>query len=194
MNKNIEHYIFKKENFLDQKDCNNYIKELNVNDWTKHDWYYPDTGLLKKPSGNNEPENIQSKDFSDKVATINQVIIKKLQSAILEYVQSLNFNWYEGWNGYSGLKFIRYQPNQTMKNHCDHIHSLFDGETRGVPILSIIGVLNDDYEGGELIMLEDKKIDTKAGELLIFPSNFLYPHKITPVTKGVRYSYVSWVW
>ena len=39
-----------------------------------------------------------------------------------------------------------------------------------------------------------KKIDTKKGDLLIFPSNFLYPHKITPITKGVRYSYVSWVW
>ena len=39
-----------------------------------------------------------------------------------------------------------------------------------------------------------KKIDTRKGDLIIFPSNFLYPHKITPVTKGVRYSYVSWVW
>ena len=81
-----------------------------------------------------------------------------------------------------------------MQNHCDHIHSLFDGEIKGVPILSIIGILNDDYEGGKLIMFEDKTIETKKGDLLIFPSNFLYPHKIAPVTKGVRYSYVSWVW
>ena len=43
-------------------------------------------------------------------------------------------------------------------------------------------------------MFEDKKIDTKKGDLLIFPSNFLYPHRIAPVTKGARYSYVSWVW
>ena len=81
-----------------------------------------------------------------------------------------------------------------MANHCDHIQSLFDGEKKGIPILSIIGILNDDYEGGELIMFEDKKINTKKGDLLIFPSNFLYPHQITPVTKGVRYSYVSWLW
>ena len=39
-----------------------------------------------------------------------------------------------------------------------------------------------------------KKIDTKKGDLLIFPSNFLYPHEVEPVTKGVRYSYVSWIW
>ena len=82
-----------------------------------------------------------------------------------------------------------------MENHCDHIHSMFDGERKGIPILSIVGVLNDDYEGGELIMFDgDKTISTKKGDLLIFPSNFLYPHRITPVTKGPRYSYVSWVW
>ena len=81
-----------------------------------------------------------------------------------------------------------------MANHCDHISSLFDGKRKGIPILSIIGLLNDDFEGGELIMFEDKKIDTKKGDLLIFPSNFMYPHEIMPVTKGVRYSYVSWVW
>ena len=81
-----------------------------------------------------------------------------------------------------------------MQNHCDHIQSMFDGERRGIPILSIVGILNDDYEGGELIMFGDKKIDTKKGDLWIFPSNFLYPHEITPVIKGVRYSYVSWAW
>ena len=81
-----------------------------------------------------------------------------------------------------------------MENHHDHIQHMFDGKRKGAPVLSIIGILNDDYEGGELIMFEDKKINTKKGDLIIFPSNFLYPHEITPVTKGVRYSYVSWVW
>jgi predicted 2-oxoglutarate/Fe(II)-dependent dioxygenase YbiX len=194
MDKNIEHYVFHKKNFLNNKQCKDYVKELNVHAWTKHDWHNSHSGTFSKPSGDNEPEYIESKDFSDKVATINEAIIKKLHVTILEYIQSLKFNWYEGWNGYSGLKFIRYCPNQTMKNHCDHIHSLFDGERKGVPVLSIIGVLNDDYEGGELIMFEDKKINTKAGDLLIFPSNFLYPHQIAPVTKRARYSYVSWVW
>ena len=74
------------------------------------------------------------------------------------------------------------------------LNGLVDGEKKGIPVLSIIGILNDDYEGGELIMFEDEKIDTKKGDLLIFPSNFLYPHEIAPVTEGVRYSYVSWVW
>jgi predicted 2-oxoglutarate/Fe(II)-dependent dioxygenase YbiX len=71
---------------------------------------------------------------------------------------------------------------------------MFDGERKGIPILSCLGLLNDDYEGGEFIMFDDMKIDFKKGDLLIFPSNFLYPHKVQPVTKGTRYSYISWVW
>ena len=61
-------------------------------------------------------------------------------------------------------------------------------------MISIIGFMNDDYEGGNMFLCEDKKIDVKKGSLLVFPSSFMYPHQITPITKGVRHSYVSWVW
>ena len=81
-----------------------------------------------------------------------------------------------------------------MNYHCDHIHSLFDGERKGVPILSCLGLLNDDYEGGEFFILDDLKIELKKGDLLIFPSNFMYPHRVEPVLSGIRYSYISWVW
>ena len=177
MNKNIEHYVFHKENFLDEKYCENCINELNKCDWQKHEWYTSVSDSLQGRSGK-----------------INEFIIENLHSTVLEYVESFEFEWFDGWEGYTPIRFNRYSPGQTMKLHCDHIHDMFDGERRGIPVLSIIGILNDDYEGGELIMFEDKKIDTKKGDLLIFPSNFLYPHEIAPVTEGVRYSYVSWVW
>ena len=80
------------------------------------------------------------------------------------------------------------------KWHCDHISELFDGQRKGIPTLSIVGLLNEDYEGGELIMFDNYEIKLKQGDLMIFPSNFLYPHKVEPIKKGVRYSYVSWVW
>jgi predicted 2-oxoglutarate/Fe(II)-dependent dioxygenase YbiX len=81
-----------------------------------------------------------------------------------------------------------------MQLHCDHIHTLFDGKRRGIPILSIVGVLNENFEGGEWVMFENKKIELKTGDILMFPSNFLYPHGVLPITKGTRYSFVSWVW
>ncbi len=103
-------------------------------------------------------------------------------------------NWYSSWNGYTQLRYNRYNTDTQMKLHCDHIHSMFDGDRKGVPTLSILGSLNDDYEGGELVFWEQEEIQLKAGQIMIFPSNFMYPHKVIEVTKGTRYSFVSWVW
>ena len=36
------------------------------------------------------------------------------------------------------------------------------------------------------------EIRLKTGDILMFPSNFMYPHEVTECTKGTRYSFVSW--
>ena len=48
-------------------------------------------------------------------------------------------------------------------------------------------------EGGEFFMI-DKQREFSKGDILIFPSNFIYPHVVKPVTKGIRYSFISWIW
>ena len=78
-----------------------------------------------------------------------------------------------------------------MRKHYDHIHSVFDGSRKGIPCLSFIGILNNNFTGGDFI-IRNKKIKTKTGDIIIFPSCFLYPHEVTEVKKGVRYSFVSW--
>ena len=201
MNKNIEHYVFRKRKFLEEEYCENSINELNKVVWEKHKWYNPKSHEMYKESEDYEPEFISLElpynfiDDGDRITKINNFIVQELYSAIEEYIfHYLNIDWYTGWEGYTALTFYRYYPGQIMKNDIVHIQSMFDGTRKGIPTLTIIGILNDDYEGGELIMFEDKKIDIKQGDLLIFPSNFLYPHKIAPVIKGVRYSYVAFVW
>jgi predicted 2-oxoglutarate/Fe(II)-dependent dioxygenase YbiX len=81
-----------------------------------------------------------------------------------------------------------------MKEHCDHIKDMFDGERRGIPILSVIAGLNNTYTGGNLKMFGGEDYSLNIGDVIVFPSNFMYPHAAAPVTTGVRYSYVSWVW
>ena len=193
MNKNIEHYVFHKENFLEESYCKNTIDELNKCGWKKHEWYSATEDVYRQLSADSEPDTLGEVNPKNS-EKINDFIISSLHSTLHEYINKFKFDWFNSWAGYTTIKFIRYSVGQTMHQHCDHIHSMFDGEKKGIPVLSIIGILNDDYEGGELIMFGDKKIDTKKGDLLIFPSNFLYPHEITPVTRGVRYSYTSWVW
>ena len=43
------------------------------------------------------------------------------------------------------------------------------------------------------IKKEIKKFKLGKGTILFFPSNFMYPHIIKTITKGTRYSIVSWL-
>ena len=53
--------------------------------------------------------------------------------------------------------------------------------------LSCLLYLNDDYEGGEFVIIGQEYKPAK-GSALIFPSNFMFPHKINKVTGGERWS------
>lgn len=62
---------------------------------------------------------------------------------------------------------------------------------------SLILLLNNDYKGGELVFNnpkydEEYKIETRPGRLIVWPSNFLFPHKVNEVEDGKRYSIVGW--
>lgn len=97
----------------------------------------------------------------------------------------------------SHVRFNRYTENQLMKPHTDHITSLFDGRARGIPVLSLVGLINKAEEGGEFFMNllgERKEYLKESGELIIFPSVFIYEHEVQPVRKGVRDSFVSWTY
>jgi predicted 2-oxoglutarate/Fe(II)-dependent dioxygenase YbiX len=81
-----------------------------------------------------------------------------------------------------------------MTEHCDHVRHVFDGKRKGIPTVSIVGSLSDDYEGGYLRFWDKEDYFLGKGEVIFFPSNFLYPHRVTEITRGVRYTFVSWVW
>jgi|TARA_R100000008_G_scaffold76434_1_gene56259 predicted 2-oxoglutarate/Fe(II)-dependent dioxygenase YbiX len=188
MKKRLEDYVIKFQGFLDKKFCNETIKQLKKNGWEDHYFNYSVTNENIKRSGNQELE-ISYQQIPNK-----KIIMDKLFTAIASYQKNLNFYWWNTWNGYTSIRFNRYTKTKKMAFHCDHIHTIFDGKRRGVPILSCLGALNDNYTGGEFVLFKDTVIELKQGELLIFPSSFLYPHKVEPVKKGKRYTYISWVW
>jgi predicted 2-oxoglutarate/Fe(II)-dependent dioxygenase YbiX len=64
--------------------------------------------------------------------------------------------------------------------------------------MSCILLLNNDYEGGNLCFRNpdesgEWEVEVKPNRMIIWPSNFLYPHTVKPVTKGTRYSIVAWI-
>ena len=190
MKLNIKDYI-KQSSFLENDFCDETIKriqEIESSEWRKHAYYNNQTGKLVS-NGNQELDIIYANHLDN-----TRIIIEKMWYSIANYIDSFKYPWFTDWSGFSPIRYNRYSLNQKMNYHCDHIHSLFDGDRKGIPILSCLGLLNDDYEGGEFFILDDLKIELKKGDLLIFPSNFMYPHRVKPVLKGVRYSYISWVW
>ena len=86
----------------------------------------------------------------------------------------------------SGYELLRYKEGQFYTQHTDS----FKARPRAV---SCSFLLNDDYEGGEFAFFNRELVyKLKKGSCIMFPSNFMYPHEIMPVTSGTRYSIVTW--
>ena len=86
----------------------------------------------------------------------------------------------------TGYALLRYEAGQFYTQHTDS----FTEEQR---TLTCSLMLNDDYEGGEFCFFDQAlSYRPSAGDALMFPSNFMYPHEIRPITSGIRYSLITW--
>ena len=187
---NLKDYILLLDNWIPKYILDKTLEELPKNKfWKQHK--YTDTKTLKTEQHNGDKElDICYGENLTYIQKLHDLIWKALEKYII--VDKIGGNNLIGWSGFSQIKFNRYNKDQIMSKHIDHIVSLFPGNPKGIPILSIVSLLNDNYQGGEFIMFDDYEIKFKAGDLLIFPSVFLYPHLVKPVTKGIRYAFVSW--
>jgi hypothetical protein len=95
-----------------------------------------------------------------------------------------------GYEKIINIEILKYEDNGFYTWHVDHF--------AGIPrTMSCILLLNNDYEGGNLCFRNpdgsgEWEIDVKPNRMIVWPSNFLYPHTVKPVTKGIRYSVVAW--
>lgn len=130
-------------------------------------------------------ENVPSDLFDDidlKLAGIWKDCKDVQLDPVSHYRAAFNIAPLKYWESFN---YVRYGKNQHFQIHSDHGYSY-------TCVLSAVGYLNDDYEGGELFF--DKfnlKIKPKAGDLYLFPSAFIYSHAAFPVTEGVKYSIVT---
>ncbi len=100
------------------------------------------------------------------------------------------------YNALKGFEFQQHYVNiqKTLPGqgyHKWHCENKGDGNTRRV--LATMLYLNDDFEGGEFFLCGED-MELKRGHVIVFPSVFVYPHEVKRVTKGTRYSFVSWAW
>ena len=92
---------------------------------------------------------------------------------------------------HTDFRINKYGVNGFMSSHIDNIHHSH-GQKYGYPQVSVLLFLNDDYEG-DLVTRRAIIYKKKKGSAVVFPSNFMFPHEVTTVTKGERWSVISWL-
>jgi predicted 2-oxoglutarate/Fe(II)-dependent dioxygenase YbiX len=115
---------------------------------------------------------------------------QKIFHAMNLYIHKNNFSKYYRLSEINQVEILKYEKTYHYEYHVD---AMKDAQRT----LSAILFLNNDYEGGELCFkntFDEQEINIKAepGGLVVWPSNFLFPHTVKPIKKGIRYSVVAW--
>ena len=171
--------------------CDFIVQEIEKRDWKPHTWY----SATSDTYGSEETMELDVQGTSPELQQLLTPIIIQAGGAYNQNFAFLNSDrTRQIMNKFTTIRFNRYAPGQIMRQHHDHIHSIFDGKEKGIPVLSFILNFNDDYEGAKLFFWDDYELDLGKGDIVMWPSNFLYPHGVTEATKGKRYSAVTWAW
>ena len=170
--------------------CEYIVDDIESRKWIPHTWYDVRTNLSNS-------EETKELDVQYATSELQKKLDPFIIKAGLAYEQKYSYpsdKTKEFMSKFSLLKFNRYSSGQIMRQHHDHIRSLFDGFEKGIPVFSLILNLNDDYEGADLFFWKDYVVPLGKGDIIMFPSLFLFPHGVTEATKGKRYSAASWAW
>lgn len=113
---------------------------------------------------------------------LHEEIYQKLKLCIDDYAAywGINVVYYEAFN------FVKYEgEGKHFRIHADH------GPAYTCTVSAVI-YLNDDYEGGELQFprLDNLVYKPKAGDIAVFPSNYIYEHASLPIKSGIKYCVV----
>lgn len=176
----LSKYIHIYKNFIPNELCNEIIEEFGDDlRWGKS---ILSSGFDPKVR-NCSSINISTSKVSKKKKKIDNDICNYMHKIVKEEVQiypELTITQDSGYN------LLRYTKGQFYIQHVDNCKE-YPRE------LSCSIILNDDYEGGEFSFFNNtEKYKLTKGSVIVFPSNFLFPHQILPVTEGVRYSIITW--
>jgi hypothetical protein len=189
-NTQLKDFIHVEPGIIPSDLCDTVVGEIEKKKWTPHTWYSPSDNSFRS-------EETLELDIQFITPEHQQLLTPFIIKAVNPYNEKYRYECEKTMcivNKFSPIRFNRYSSGQIMRQHYDHIHSLFDGYEKGIPVLSFILNFNDDYEGADLFFWDDYIVPLSKGDIVIFPSLFLFPHGVTEATKGKRYSGVSWAW
>jgi hypothetical protein len=115
------------------------------------------------------------------IKSVYENTVKPLKECLYDYESRFNIKM----DFMESVNYVKYGVGNFFKPHADHGFSY-------TATVSSVMYLNDNYEGGELYFPTfNFKIKPKAGDVIMFPSTFIYSHGSAAVTSGVKYSAVT---
>jgi predicted 2-oxoglutarate/Fe(II)-dependent dioxygenase YbiX len=181
----LEYYIYIVKNALSVNLCDKIIDEFkSSNEWQDT---VVGSGNVKKNIRNCETIVISYPHVIQK----NSEVRHKLDNAIFDgaskCIQEYNAKFpHCKIEEDSGYELLKYSKGCFYIQHTDS----FKARPRAV---SCSFILNDDFECGDFAFFDKElKYKLKKCDAIMFTSNFMYPHEVMSVTKGTRYSIVTW--
>jgi len=183
--KNIEDYIVVIKNALTYPLCDAILDEFkNSDEWVDT---VVGSGKLDKSIRNCQTIVISYPHIINKNKKVRFKIDKYIFASAAKCIQEYNLKFSHcNIQEDSGYELLKYPEGCFYVEHTDSIKA----RPRAV---SCSFIINDDFEGGEFAFFnKELKYKLEKGDVLMFPSNFMYPHEVMPVTKGTRYSIITW--
>ena len=189
---NMSDHILYLPSFIDKDIC---MSVMNSLDNLERDDSAPYTdGLLNDDADTYFDPDIK---FIDKVR--DRIFIDGLKEYASK-VRTFNWSYYNTKSFHCSEMIIRrYNEGSEFKyHHDDIIAEIFPHWfLRRQNILTRNLYFSDakDYEGGDLkFTCSDKKYHTSMGDIIIFPSNWMFYHEVQKITQGKRYSGTVWLY
>ena len=179
-------YIF--NNAFEKDFCDKIIKIMDNADCTK-----------KTFSNNNNVECFNIDILSYSLVDTNVILDKQIRdifdaiSILTKYVKIVGSSTFE-------LRKVYGKTREHTDGACpDSVkHPYHKCKIRAVRSLTMVGVFNDDYEGGVYhFPIQNINIKLKAGSVILFPPYWTHPHEVSEIKKienGRQYRYTISCW
>lgn len=181
----LNKYIVVLKNLMPQDLCNTIIKEYaDCAEWVQ-------SGISREGKPDMKVRNCHtieiSQPFTIRQSQIRRNIDTKIFNCAANCIQEYNNQFPHTHIAQdTGYELLRYTEGQFYIQHVDSF-------LQAPRLISCSFALNDNYDGGEFAFFDRQlKYKLNQGDVIMFPSTFMYPHEIMPVTKGIRYSIITW--
>lgn len=122
------------------------------------------------------PENEHNSKLLSLYADTRSVLDQCLNDYCAMY--EVGIEWVGSFN------YVKYGPGGKFNHHSD------DGPPYRCTV-SAVGYFNDDYAGGELdFKFFGIRVKPDEGDLILFPSTYIYSHASVPIESGTKYAVV----